>query len=390
MIRAFAGLFFFAIALGATPASGTEPSPIHVTTNAWALGPDGAIERTSLVIAPEATMAGEARNDSFWVSQYDLNLEGRFLNDVWALADNAQLTGNFSDHARVLGRTVNIDGTVSNGLWAAGITISVTTNALLRGDNLMAGDILSLLGNIDGNLYARGRKITLGGTITGNVYLYGEDIVIRPGTSVKGSLNYMTPGQPIVLDAQSKVEGDLNRAEKPVEQPEAGLNFWSGIFWWAAALAVGFPFMLGFPNFTGHAVQGLRGSMVKCGLLGIAGIVLVPFLIILIFFTIIGIPLSFLLAISYMMMLYLGKFPVALALGTALLQRRGQISLASAALALVIGLIVYYSLALVPFFGSSLQTAATAFGVGSILMALAAGRGRVKHQQNTPASQTLA
>ena len=354
--------------------------PVEITTNAWALGPEESLDRTTFVVAPEATMEGEAKNDSFWISQGALDLQGRFQNDVWALADSANLRGQFADHARVIGRAIQIDGIISNGVWAAGVSISCTTNSILHGDNLLAADVLSLLGNVHGNLYARGNKITLGGTITGDVYLYGDDIVLRPGTTVLGSLRYITGGQPVVLDANSQVAGELDRVEKPAETATSNFQFYAHLFWWIAALMVGLPFMFIFPNFTGRAVQGLRASFIKCGLFGLLGLIITPFLIIIIFITIVGIPMAFLLGASYWLIIYLGKFPVALAIGTLVLQRRGQISLSSAVLSLVIGLILYYSVTLVPVIGSSLQSVATAFGVGSILVALAAGRGRISQQ----------
>lgn len=356
--------------------------PVVVTTNAWSL-PDGeSIERLSFVIAPEIAMAGEARNDSFWISQGPLQLDGRFGNDVWAIADAAHLNGLFSDHARIIARSINVQGVISNGLWALAMSISSSTNSSLTGDNLIVADTLSLLGRIDGNLYARARQITLGGLITGDVFLTGDDIIIRPGTTIAGRLRYATTGEPVALDASSKVEGGLSRIELPDNGvAPASLSLLTLLFWFTAALLTGIPVMLIFPRFTGNAVQSLRANLIKCGLAGLVGLILIPMVTAFIFVTIVGIPLALVMAAGYGIILYLGKFPVALAIGTALLQRRGQLSLSLALVALVIGLFLFYALSLVPVLGSSLQAAATAFGTGSILVALAASRGHVRNQQ---------
>lgn len=371
-------LFMFA----ATPVVARAEIPFVVTTNAWSLPAKESIERIAFFIGPDLSMAGRALNDTFWISQGPLNLAGQFRNDVWAIADSATLTGEFADHARLIARSINLQGTISNGLWAVAMSISSSTNSTLAGDHLIAADTMSLLGQIDGNLYARARQITLGGHITGDVYLAGDDIIIRPGTVVQGTLRYVTAGEPVALDANSRVEGGLTRIELPAASDvPARLGLYALLYWFTAALLTGIPFMLIFPRFTGTAVQSLRANLIKCGLTGLAGLVLIPVLTAFIFATIVGIPLALTLAATYGLILYLGKFPVALAIGTALLQRRGQISLSLALVTLVIGLFLFYALSLIPVLGSSLQAAATAFGTGSILVALASGRGQVRNEQ---------
>ncbi len=367
-----------------------------VSSNTWAMAEYATVDRATFVFAPGIDMQGEALDDTFWFGADLVTLAGRYRNDVWAFGEKAELKGVFDDHARVIARSLFIDGTISNGLWALAASVSTTTNSMLHGDQYILGETLSLLGHIEGNLYARGNQITLGGKITGDVLLYGDDIVIRPGTTVIGSLRYVTAGQPIVLDANSQVAGELEQVtgtdgEVAAATDLAGqIGLYSRLYWLGAALVVGIPFMLIFPRFTGQAVQGLRGRMTKCGLIGLAALIITPFVLIFVFFTIIGIPLVFLAGVSYWLLIYLGKIPVALAVGSMILQRRGEISLPMAVLALVIGLFLFYGVALVPVIGGSLQLAATAFGVGSLLHALSAGRGRIRNKTNVIVSQPQA
>jgi len=371
---------YFLIAL-ATLWTGVAPaSQFLMATNPLVLSPEDSFDFITFGAAPALDMNGVTHDDSFWVASENLTLGGQFGNDVWGLANTVNITGTFKDHVRVAGRTVQVNGHIDNGLWAAGISVATTTNTIMAGEQFLIADTLILLGHIDGNLYARGRQITIGGTITGSVYVQGDDIVIRPGTVIAGNFIYVTTNQTIVLDEKSSVRGDMKKVEpatmiEPAWSPvSAGLL---QLFWFGGALVAGIPFIMLFPGITGNAVQQLRGGLWKCGLAGLVALFFLPFFIVAVAFTIIGLPLAFVMAAGYSLILYLGKFPVALALGTALLQRRGQISIGSAVLALVSGLILYYGMALAPFVGSSLQTAASAFGAGSLLMALAAARGRV-------------
>jgi len=367
-------------------ASAASASQFLMATNPLVLHNGESFDHITFGAAPSLEMNGATRDDSFWVASEKLLLGGMFENDVWGIANDVIITGTCADHVRVAGRTVKVEGTISNGLWAAGISIATTTNSHIGGEQFLIADVLTLLGRIDGNLHARGRQITIGGTITGNVYMQGDDIVLRPGTVIDGNLVYVTTNLTIVLDDRSKVGGVLKKID-PVSVVEPSWspvnNAMIQLFWFGGALVAGIPFIMLFPGITGGAVQQLRGGLWKCGLAGLVSLFFLPFLILAIAFTVIGLPLSLVLAAGYSLILYLGKFPVALAIGTALLQRRGQISLSSAVLALVSGLILYYGMALAPFIGASLQTAASAFGAGSLVMALAAARGRVTSNEKT-------
>ncbi|HMP97200.1 MAG TPA: polymer-forming cytoskeletal protein [Kiritimatiellia bacterium] len=378
-IRAVIGTVL-AIGLNTPCVAGSSPL-FQSATNHWVLEPEAVLERLSFVAAPTITADGAARDDSFWMASDEIALGGKFDNDVWAFASTVRLSGVFADHARVIARTVHLDGIVSNGLWAAGLSVATTTNSQLRGTQLIAGDTLTLLGHIDGDVFARGRQVTLGGEINGDVLVSGQDIIVRPGTIIRGDFRYITTNQTLVLDANSRVEGTMRRMEPPAASTDftwsPGTSIWLEIYWFAASLLVGALFMLLFPGITGRSVQSLRGSMVKCGLIGLASVFGLPFVLFLIVFTVVGIPLALVLGASYGLLLYLGKIPLALALGSALLQRRGAISLTTALVALVVGLFLFYGMSLVPYLGSSLQTAATAFGTGSLILGLAAGRGRV-------------
>jgi len=372
------------------PAVSTAFAQLSTSTNQWILPADETLESVSLVVAEHAQVEGQTFDDSFWVIGGETDLNGKFGNDVWLLTTIARLNGSFADHARVLAQTINVDGIISNGLWAAGGSIITTTNSILYGRQLLMSDNLALNGHIEGDVYARAHRVTIGGTIVGNIKLYGDDIVVRPGTTVIGDLVYVTTNQSIVLDANSHVSGNLLH----VEEPDVSMMIspkWIALFQlflFSAALLVGIPFILLFPNLTGQSVRHLRLGMWKCGLIGIAVMFGMPFMILVASVTIIGIPLALVLGASYGLIIYVGKFSAALAIGTALLGRRGQISLSGALLSLVCGLFLFYSMSLLPYVGASLQTAATAFGAGSLILTIATSRGQIKEESEKTSTST--
>jgi len=352
--------------------------PIDISTNVWTLEKVDTIETVSFVLAQDIEVNGKTLDDSFWLAQDVVELNGHFGNDVWALGMTARLTGTFRDHARIAAQTAVVDGIVSNGLWAVAGSISASTNSQLYGDQFFYSDQLSLLGHIEGNVYAKANSITIGGTIVGNLRLVGNDIVIRPGTTILGNLHYITTNQSIVLDANSQVSGELlHMPAPPIGQTDPTSRLLFTVYLFGAALLVGIPMMTIFPNFTGIAVRSLRVSLWKCGLAGIGITFGAPFILVAMAVTVIGLPLAAVTGTVYGLLIYLGKIPVALAIGSTLLHKRGQISLTGALLSLVAGLFLYYSLAFIPYIGSSLQATVTAFGTGALAVTALASRGRV-------------
>jgi len=374
----FTPLAFFLLA---TPAATCHARTESSMTNIWQMASDESIDSISLVMAAGIDMNGHTHDDSFWVAVNDARLSGRFGNDVWVLASIARLTGRFSDHARVIAKNIIVDGTVSNGLWAIGNAVTITTNASLFGEQFLLSQNLSLQGHIEGDVYARASSITVGGTIVGNVRLYGDDIIVKPGTTVIGDLVYVTTNRSIVLDANSQVSGRLKKMAPPAAVSRELPPAWNAMlqfYLFLASLIVGIPFILIFPGVTGVSVRLLRTSLWKCGLTGIALMFGAPLLIVASAITVIGLPFALVFGAAYALVIYLGKFSIALLVGTALLNRRGTISVPIALLSLVTGLFLYYCTGMFPYVGASLQTTAAAFGAGSLILAMLAGRGNVR------------
>ncbi|HMP90565.1 MAG TPA: hypothetical protein PJ991_10205 [Kiritimatiellia bacterium] len=352
-----------------------------VATNHWTLSSEEEMDRVAFVMASSIDVRGKTHDDSFWLAADHIALGGIFGNDVWAIGANVRLEGNFADHARVLAQNVHVDGVISNGLWAAARSVSIATNSILQGEQFILTDNLTLQGKIEGDVLARAKSITLGGTIVGNVRIFGDDIIIRPGTTIIGDLLYVTTNRSIVLDANSHVSGVLRKYQPPAQVSRALPTEWNALlqlYFFAAAVLVGLPFILLFPGINGHSVRNLRLGLLKCGLAGLLYFFGIPFLIFGLAITVIGIPFALVLSAAYALIIYLGKFPMALLIGSALLNRRGNISIPVAILSLVAGLFLYYSIGMVPYMGSSLQTTVSAFGAGSLLVALFAGRGKIR------------
>jgi len=326
---------------------------------------DEAHERPVLISAREVRLAGTAKDDLFVMAQ-TVEMTGRADNDVWMLgADAVTIAGTVGDHARLAGNVVTVGGHVGNGLWALGGTVKIAADAEIVGESVIWARDLILEGVLRGPVRITARNATLAGTVQGDVRIVAEDIVALPQARVEGDLIYTAP-QEFIPDPRVTITGQLSRAPAPPAPDRSG---WTLLFL-SGALATGIPFVLVFPRFAGRGARAVRESFWSSLLIGIAAGGLLPVAIALAFALVVGIPLALVLAAAMWIFLYLGQFPVALALGGALLRRRGPQPAAAAMGAFVVGLAVLHLLPMIPVAGPAVGLLAMLLGFGALLRTL--------------------
>ena len=102
---------------------------------------------------------------------------------------------------------------------------------------------------------------------------------------------------------------------------------------------------------------------------GLVLFVVVPIALLLIMVTIIGIPLSLLSLLLYIILFYVAKLFVAIALGDKILSMLNQSGTRSQALSLLIGLIILTIMYKIPFIGWAVYLLSVMIGLGAILIA---------------------
>jgi hypothetical protein len=340
----------------------------------YAAGPDDIVAEQLFVAAQQIDFSGTAHDDVFFLAGQSVSVTGHVLNDLWAFARTMHIGGSIGDHARLLGTTITFAGTVDNSLSAAGSTVHVMTNAVVRGSLNLLGENVIVEGEVKGITRILAQHITLAGRMHDDVSIVADDIVVLGGTLIEGNLTY-TAGRELILDKNVSLKGELIRKEPTRPAPDATRrSLLQSLILQAmlcfSALLAGTAFIGLFPQATGAAVRTIRASPWKCVFAGVGGFCLIPLLSIMLLFTLVGIPLAILLLLGYAILLYISQIPVALALGSALLRRRGPQSFGQIALALITGLVFLYILSLLPIIGFTVLLAVLLIGLGASLIAV--------------------
>jgi len=354
---AFAAVLFFSVQ--------NTPAIDFIRQNHFTLEAGDALQNELWVSAQTVTVSGEVLDDLFaGGGQIDLN--GVFKGDVWSLGDQVTAGGQFRDHVRLVARTVQIPGIFDRSLTAAGTTIHVEAPARIAGNLFCLGAQFITEGRIDGNLKAVAKKITLGGKISGNVSLTANEIVLLPGTVIEGHLNYTAPKE-LILSPAVTLNGKLSRAIQPRRMLKD--NLIGHFSFWAAALFSGLVFGSVFPSYFARTAFLLHTAYGPCVLTGSAAFFLIPLVAFALLFTVIGLPLSLLLTLFYLILLYLSRIAAGLWLG-GLILRRKELSRRNRFSTLAAGLFVIYALTAFTALSFTVGALIAVSGLGALLLAL--------------------
>lgn len=364
-MKRFAGILGAVLALSAAAAPLSFQRP-----EAFILEEEQALTNELWLVTAAADIRGAIADDLFAVGG-TLLVAGDMGRDVWALGKEVDFTGRAAGHTRIAGSVLDIRGTADGNLIALGRSVSMTAGSAVNGDAVLAGEDVVVEGRIGGRAQIYAKRLTLSGRFENTVRVFAEDIVVHPGTEIRGDLEYTAP-RDLILDQRVVLAGQLIRKEPLIPTPSTSLRevISAQMLLFSAALLVAMPFLAVFPRYAGRSVRLLRGSAWKCALAGFAAFALFPMAILILPFTIVGLPLGVMLLLAFLLLLYLSKFIVALALGGWVLRRRGPATFWRALSTLAFGLVLLYVLVSLPGIGLAAWLLTLCLGLGSLLLSV--------------------
>ncbi|MGM0591803.1 MAG: polymer-forming cytoskeletal protein [Halobacteriota archaeon] len=289
-------------------------------------------------------------------------VRGTVDGNVEATAGTVVVEGTIGGDLEAVAGSIVIEGTVDGDVGAAGGSVLVREQAEIGGTLEAAAGSTRLEGTVGGDARLAGEEVVIAETavVDGNVEYDAETFTASPDATVGGTVT-QTEDLSIDVAPAFTVPGDFEGPTVP--------TFPSGIF--AAYgllvnLVLGVILLVVAPTF-GDRVSTLgRTDTVKSGIVGVLEVVGIPIGLLLLFVTIVGIPLSLAGFVLFALLLWITQVYGALVVGTWLLSLAGTENLWGA---LVLGVVLLAVLAVVPF-GSVVQFFILAIGLGAFTLAL--------------------
>lgn len=321
----------------------------------------------------------------------DLTIEGRVAGDIFAAGNKVTINGEISgsvfaaaqeiiigDRAKISGNlylaasTISFAGQAENNLYAFGSIINSSDKSNVAQDFYAFGGNLNISGEIKRDLRGSTGTAVLKTTVGRDVQFYDiNKLNLEKGTAIGGNLTYRSENNAQIADGVTI--GQKTEKLKPVTTKKEKGN--AILDWFAKAVYGLFAFLITallivfvFPNKTKMISESIAQKFGINLLAGLIILIVAPIISLMLFFTLIGIPVAFILLIVYGVILYIGKLFVGVIAGRYLIDK--FFPKWNKKTRLIIGTLkgagVIYVLTLIPILGGIIGFLATLLALGAI------------------------
>jgi hypothetical protein len=248
--------------------------------------------------------------------------------------------------------------------------VEIASSAVVGGGLVAAGGSIDVSAPIGGDGRVAAGSLILSNKIGGAVNAAVGTLRVGSRAAIGGDLNYWSDREASIAEG-ARIGGKVSRRVPP-QRPK----LWPALVaTWALLVAISFvsTLILGIlsirflPNFHGSTVAILREQPWKSFGVGFVALVVIPVVCIILFALVLTTPLALILTAAFFILLYWARIFAISRIGEAIL-RRFRTSPGRFA-SFVLGLIVYYPLAIVPVIGWLIVLLVVVFGLGAELAA---------------------
>ena len=314
---------------------------------------------------------GEEINHSLFSANESITSKDNVKGINFVAGNNVNVTGT-SEYGLFAGNSVNISGTIEKDLFAAGNIITISKDANISRDVYIAGNEIIINSNINGNLFIAGSSLTLSNvTINGNISFGGEKVFIEDNVTINGKLSV---NEDIKIYNEAKLTANSIEKYKVDSRLNIRNAFVDFITSLATFLVLGFILLALFPKLYDSVVKDFdANNTLRYMFHGIIALIIIPFISILSFISLVGSLVGVVLLLAYIIMLLTGTTITSLVIGDLVMTKLFKKE-ANKYLSLIIGLVTISLVGLIPVVGALLYFLAFIYGLGKILEIINTGR----------------
>lgn len=315
-----------------------------------------------LYVAGDAIVVSAPIDSDVYAAGNSIKVNAGVSENVFAAASTVTIDTDVKKSVTVLAGDTTINGTVSQDLNIVGGTTTISKTAHVLGDIHVLGGQLTVDGVIDGSVYYAGPTLQINGVVSGNIQAMATSVIVADTATVGGNLTY--EGKNDAFVAPGAVKGTITH------HPQAGGYQSSKFFQFASMLLVGALLILLFGGKIKRIAKTFTVYATRNSLVGLLFVIVIPIVALVLAITFIGMPVSLVLFSLYCMMLYFATPIASIIIGdkiVGLLKIRVSEKL-HLFVSFVIGLIAWYILSLIPYFGPIVMAVVWLMTVGAMLV----------------------
>ena len=306
----------------------------------------------------------------------DVNFGGATGEDYLGAGGQQAITGRIHGSLRAVAGEIHVAATIDRNATIAAGNVELDSAAIIGRNAYLMGGTIQIKGTVQEGLLAYGGAITLDGAVGRDVEVAGGTLRVGPHARIAGNLRYRVPAGKVHIDPAARITGTVTAL--PVSNRGA---LWH-VLWILGFLLVGAVVVALFPRFMAEAAEILPEHPGLSALVGLGwGIVVAAI-------TVVGLPLAFLTAAVYVVMVCIASVPFAIWLGRLLLGARARGGLEGTLVNFLVGGFFLFVAGIIPVVGGWVSLIAGLLGLGTILLEVQALRATRAHP-TAPVRQPL-
>ncbi|MCX6728711.1 MAG: polymer-forming cytoskeletal protein [Candidatus Saccharibacteria bacterium] len=310
-------------------------------------------------------IAGTVNGDVYCAGQ-TLTISGTVNGDVICAGQTIVISGPVNGSIRVAGQTITLSNTVSGSATIGAQTLVIDKNASIGRDLLGGSTNVTINGKVGRDIVAGARDLSINGTVGGNIKGATENLNIGSTGLVGGNVEYTSNNDPVIATG-GKIVGTVTRTvpkkeSKAVLLAPAVFSFGWFVYSLIAWIVLALVLVALSPRIFGEATELAKKKPGITTLIGVLGAILIPILVVMLFISIIGMPLAILTLLLWFTIMLLTTPFAGYMLGQLIMPKSKQ-PFGIMALGTGILVVTYF----IPIIGFFTLLAAYLFGMGMIL-----------------------
>lgn len=330
---------------------------------------DQVHEGDMLLNANKTIINGTIHGDLYVFAQ-SVQINGTVHGDVIAFAQKTDIRGKIDGNLRAFTQYATVSGSITRNITSFAQQVTITENGIVNGSILTFSETLDLAGKVDKETNGLINHMRIAGILgRGTSLLTVHHLELDATAAVNGNLNYTSPSKASIHpDAVLSGTEHFSKAE-PEEKDE----------WVTFSLILVFMFLIStiiiwlllrflLGNSLNHIHSQFEVKRATTIGYGLVLFVALPIVILILFFSVIGIPIGITLLFSYLILLYVAKIFVGSWAGTRIVKHYNWPI--HPIFAEFLGILALYGLLQIPFVGFILSLGVWIFFLGAIAITI--------------------
>jgi cytoskeletal protein CcmA (bactofilin family) len=298
---------------------------------------------------------------------------GQVLGSVISVGQNLDILGEVEGSVRALSQNTNINGIINRNVINFGASLNIRHTGKVKGDVTALGNELNVEGEIGRKLRATVGSVMISGIVNGDVKIKANSITLMPTARINGDLIYKSEKK-AKIEPGAQIAGETEWTKLKAEEKEKKGFFTTSnvvirFLLLLACIVTGLFLILISKKYVQAAEKNVFDSFLKSLGLGFILMICIPVAIVVFLATVIGIPIALITLFVYLVLFYISKIFVGIAVGEKILTGFTKDKVVPLGWSLILGLIILTILTNLPYVGWIFYILIVLTGFGAAILA---------------------